>query len=105
MTASGLIAYTGRPVARSDATNRPRGVSIATGTGSSAQSPAAVSISINSANPLGSSVMRLLATSWPLSSMMAVARYRERHSVARSKSDHAPEARAVANPGKLMMIA
>jgi hypothetical protein len=59
------------PVARSNATSKPRGVSIATGTGASAQSPASVSSSTNSVNPLGSSVMRFLATSCPSPSMMA----------------------------------
>lgn len=38
-TASGLIAYTGRLVARRQATSSPRLVSIATGMGSSVVSP------------------------------------------------------------------
>lgn len=55
-----------RPAGRAQRRDhRPRGVSIATGIGSSALSPAAVSVSTSSVNPAGSSVMRFLATSCP----------------------------------------
>jgi hypothetical protein len=52
-------------VARNAATSSPRGVSIATGIGPSALSPASASIAVSSAKPSTVSVMRRLATSWP----------------------------------------
>jgi hypothetical protein len=67
-----LIAYTGRPVPRSAATSRPRGVSMATGIGSLPVSPAAASSSVSSVKPSTVSEIRRFATSWPCSSMTAM---------------------------------
>jgi hypothetical protein len=60
-----LIANTLRPVARRQATSRPRPVSMATGIGSSALSPASASTCNSAANPAVSSLIRRLAISLP----------------------------------------
>jgi hypothetical protein len=67
-----LIAKTLRPVARRQATNSPRLVSMATGMGSSALSSASASSVIRAANPVASSLMRRLAISVPWSSTRAM---------------------------------
>jgi hypothetical protein len=70
-TAIGLIAWTFRPVARRHATSRPRLVSIATGIGSSALSPASASRVSSTAKPAASSLIRRLAISVPSPSTRA----------------------------------